>query len=309
MQEKFDTVELNMSGRNLDEQIELEIRSRINKQLDKGYRHTRDEAHEAKGMNVLNLARPMLAKVYNQQDLTGCFMQYKFDGHRILVTRQNDELIAYSRNGKLIHTIDHILEYVDIPEGTTLDGELYIHGMPLQQISSLVRKVQPDNIKLKYIVYDQISDKRFADRFDEIAKFRLGDDVFMAVTNDAHNDYEPAFAYAKKEGYEGLIARQNNVGYEAGKRSTQLLKIKTRFDFEAEVIAIIPSADGWAVLTCIAPNGKTFGVTAPGTMKQKHEIMDNAALYIGKMLTVECAEYTVDGMPFHPVAIAFREEE
>lgn len=307
---KFDTVTENMSGRNLDEQFELEIQSRINKQLDKGYRYTRDEAQLVQNKNSLNLARPMLAKVYNGQDLSNCFMQYKYDGHRCLVTRQNDELIAYSRNGKLINSIDHILDHISIPEGVTLDGELYIHGLPLQTISSYVRKLQPDSAKLQYIVYDQISEGRFADRYNSLMNYRLGGGAELAPTY-RHPPF--TLAEAKDQGYEGLIARQNNAGYEAGKRSAQLLKIKSRLDIEAKVIAIEPSADGWAVLTCQFFRRDSdigvFKVVAPGTMRQKYEIMSNAHLYIGKYVTVEFAGLTQDGIPFHPVAIGFREVE
>lgn len=307
VQSKIDQVHVNLSGRTIDEQMELEMQSRINSQLDIGYRYTFEEANASKGKNALNLLRPMLAKVYDKQDLSSCFMQYKYDGHRCLITRQNDELIAYSRNGKLIHSIGHILDGIDIPEGTTLDGELYIHGIPLQTISSYVRKTQPDSAKLKYIVYDQINDERFADRYESLINYKLGLGTELAPTY-----LQPPFTLkeAKQDGYEGLIARQNNMGYEPGKRSDQLLKIKSRLDIEAKVIGIEPSADGWAVLTCMPSNtNKTFKVVAPGTMEQKHEIYDNAALYIGKYVTVEFAEFTQDGVPFHPVATGFRESE
>jgi len=314
VQSKIDQVHVNLSGRTIDEQMELEMQSRISAQLDKGYRYTFEEAKEAKGKNALNLPRPMLAKVYDKQDLTSCFMQYKYNGHRCLITRQGDELTAYSRNGKIIETVGHILNDIDIPEGTTLDGELYIHGMALQNIGSLVRRLQVNSRKLKYIVYDQISNERFADRFEKLASYNLGSNVLYAATTSATNTVKIDLEHAKSMGFEGLIARQNNKSYEAGKRSDQLLKIKSRLDMEARVIAIEPSADGWAVLTCkffSTPfnTSKIFKVVAPGTMEQKHEIYNNAALYIGKYVTVEFAEFTQDGLPFHPVAIGFRESE
>jgi ATP-dependent DNA ligase len=224
VQSKIDQVHVNLSGRTIDEQMELEMQSRINSQIDNGYRYTLEEAKAAKGKNALNLPRPMLAKVYDKQDLSSCFMQYKYNGHRCLITRQGDELIAYSRNGKIIETIGHILDGIDIPEGTTLDGELYIHGMALQTISSLVRKVQEDNYKLKYIVYDQISNVRFADRYGKLLDYRLGNNARLATTHPSY--VWESLERAKEAGYEGLIARQNNKGYEAGKRSDQLLKIE-----------------------------------------------------------------------------------
>jgi ATP-dependent DNA ligase len=245
------------------------------------------------------------------------FWQYKYNGHRCLITRRDDCLLAYSRNGKHIGTIDHIFDGLEIPEGATLDGELYIHNTPLQTISSIVRRKQPDNTKLKYIVYDTILDKRFEDRLDTLAKYKMGPDVLVAPTircplremltkQGIHDE-----AHAK--GFEGFMLRMNNKKYEPGKRSSQLLKVKQAFDIEVVVIGVEPSVDGWAILICkfVDKHGiiKTFRTPAPGTMRQKTEILHNKENYINKLLNVEFAEYTIDGIPFHPVATSFREEE
>jgi ATP-dependent DNA ligase len=256
----------------------------------------------------------MLAQTYEgQRDNRDGFWQYKYNGHRCLITRQGDELIAYSRNGKPINTVSHIFEGMDIPEGTTLDGELYIHGKPLQTISSIVRRIQPANKDLKYIVYDQISTLTFSNRFNSLLSYEFGASIIPAPTTSGGYFNELASnSYLKgvqSEGYEGLMFRNNDRPYEPGKRSSQLLKVKMRLDMEVVVGRISPSKDGWAILHCSTPTGKSVSVTAPGTMEQKYEIYENAHLYIGRMLTIEFAEYTKDGVPFHPVAIAFREEE
>lgn len=44
-------VEVNQSGRSMEEQIKLEMDSRISKQLDKGYRYTIQEAEDLAGLN------------------------------------------------------------------------------------------------------------------------------------------------------------------------------------------------------------------------------------------------------------------
>ena len=57
VQSKIDQVHANLSGRTIDEQMELEMQSRINSQLDKGYRYTLEEAMEAKGKKQLRKER------------------------------------------------------------------------------------------------------------------------------------------------------------------------------------------------------------------------------------------------------------
>jgi ATP-dependent DNA ligase len=306
-------VEVNQSGRSLKEQVFLRMESRINRQKDKGYCETIEEARNSIGLNASKLLKPMLAQTYDgtKSNKNG-FWQYKYNGHRCLITRQGDELIAYSRNGKPINTVNHIFEGMDIPEGVTLDGELYIHGRPLQTISSIVRRVQPANKDLTYIVYDQIAKDNFDKRMSDLHGYVLNKNTIIADTQAGYtsefskNEYLKVIQYA---GYEGLMFRDNNKPYEPGKRSSQLMKVKMRHDMEVMVTRISPSKDGWAILHCVTPDKKFVSVTAPGTMEQKYEIYENAHLYIGKMLNIEFAEFTEDGVPFHPVAIAFREDE
>lgn len=52
----------------------------------------------------------------------------------------------------------------------SFDGELYVHGMPLQKIVSLVKKVQPDSAKLEYRIYDIPSDKVWEERVKDLTK-------------------------------------------------------------------------------------------------------------------------------------------
>lgn len=312
-QQQIEDVELNQSGRSLKEQVFLRMESRINKQKDKGYCDTIEEARASIGLNASKLLKPMLAQVYDghKSNKSG-FWQYKYNGHRCLITRQGDELIAYSRNGKPINTVNHIFEGLDIPECATLDGELYIHGKPLQTISSIVRRIQPANKELTYIVYDQILVKsNFDKRMSDLHGYKLSKNTIVAPTFES---YGPGFATNEQIkriqnlGYEGLMFRDNDKPYEPGKRSSQLLKVKMRLDMEVMVVRISPSKDSWAILHCLTPDKKDVSVTAPGTMEQKYEIYKNAHAYIDKMLNIEFAEFTKDGVPFHPVAIAFRDD-
>lgn len=335
MQVATETIELNKSGRDIDQQVALAMQSRINKQRDKGYCDSIEEAIESKGLNAVGLLRPMLAQKFRDVkniDFANCFVQYKYNGHRCLVTKWNGKLIAYSRNGKPITSIDHILKDLQwLPEGYALDGELYVHGMPLQSISSLVRKSQPDSKKLTYVVYDLVTPNiGYGERNGWLRAY-----VAPVAGFTPRICIAPTFAYAESKmpikerlaesianGYEGLILRHGNTGYEPGKRSQSLVKVKQVLDAEFCIVGVHQSADGWAIFECLkTPNWHwyegdflnngvdTFRVSAPGTMQDKHDAWANRNDFIGKMLTVEFFEWTIDSKPFHPVAIGIRGAE
>jgi DNA ligase-1 len=308
-------IEVNQSGRSMEEQMKLEMDSRISKQLDKGYRYTIQEAEDFAGLNSLNMYKPMLAVKYrdvaHRLNVDNCLHQYKFNGHRCLITNLNGEHIAYSRNGKIIDTIPHILAQLNVPSGVTLDGELYLHGCRLQTISSYVKRAQPMTKNLIYVVYDVINDMNYMHRQAQALRY-----VKEGATNVIH---APTFActgldlmqrlkIVKQMGYEGLMLRQKHTGYEPGARSAGLIKLKSCEDDEYEVVDIESSADGWAILVCRAGDGRLFKVSAPGTIENKTHIWNNPELFIGRYINVEYFEKTERGVPFHAVATGWRDK-
>lgn len=299
------------AGRSIQEQIDLRMNSRISKMLDKGYKETADEAAKS-STNQLGLVTPMLAKPLKQQKVANAFIQPKLNGHRCLITKVDDSVVAYSRQGKLIHTIDHITcQFMDLPESTVVDGELYIHGEKLQTIASLVKRKQDRSKEIRYFVYDyfdpQESQMRFEDRFEALKALTQDMDGFVVLTDTlAVNSLDEAIQVYHTHvdrGYEGSIVRDKNGKYESGKRSSSLLKIKPLFDTEVEVIDIVPGETGLGICVCrMAGLDRSFKILAPGTHGEKRECLENKADYIGKRLKVEYRELTADGVPFHAVA-------
>ena len=314
MQTHSEVVAINKSGRSLIEQINLLVESKINKQIDKGYRHSIEDARQCEGKNILNMYQPMLAKVVDKVsniDYNKCFYQYKYNGNRCLITRFEDEVVAYSRRGKIISSIPHIISTIDIEEGQTLDGELYIHGVSVQQLGSLIRKQQPDSVKLKFVCYDMVSKLPFNRRMNEISAMNLGPFVEVAKTGvfkPGITSVSEEMAAALENGYEGIMLRQGDTGYEPGVRSSSLLKVKPVYDAEFMVIDVQSSKDDWAVLVC-RHKDKTFKVCAPGTLQQKFLILEQKHLHIGKYVNVEFREFTDDGLPFHAVATRWITQE
>lgn len=317
MQTKVEIINEGKGGRTTQDQVLSRIASRVSKQRDKGYSSDIESAF-IRPTNSLGLPKPMLAKRYDQVanvDLKYSFVQHKYNGHRCIIGNVNGNIIAYSRNGKLITSIKHITDNIKLDEGEFIDGELYKHGISLQTISSLIKREQQNTANLDFIAYDMIKDVPYSERY--LRLLSLTDAPHKPIPNIilARTKHISQIVSVKDElmnsidkGYEGLIIRQGDNGYEDGKRSHSLIKVKKCFDDEFEIVFVHSSIDNWAILECVTNEGKSFRVSAPGTIKEKEYILNNYENYIGKYVTVEYFELTNNGTPFHPIAIAFRDK-
>ena len=245
---KIVPVKVNQSGRSIDQQIELEMNSRITKQMDKGYSCSLDEANNKTMTNALDLPLPMLAQPVSKINgpATAHYCQYKYDGMRCLIHNDGSRLIAYSRGGKPIETITHIKKLIDIPVGATVDGELYMHGTPLQTIMSTAKRFQPGTLELKYVVYDHVCDEPYSVRLANLKSWiKESHEIFIAPTKILGGEisYKEDLDLAQSLGYEGLILRHPHTKYEAGKRSKSLNKMKTVEDDEFVIVDIYPSKE------------------------------------------------------------------
>lgn len=308
LQTATEEVDEGKAGRSLEEQIMSRVSSRINKQKDKGYKETISSAKK-ETTNIIGLPKPMLAIPFNKVkniDFSSAYVQHKYDGNRCLIAKINGEKIAYTRNGKRYKVLSHILDSMDMLDNTIIDGELYCHGENLQTIVSWCKRDTPheNTHKLRYHCYDIISPKPFSERMDMLLDIDYGENSHFVCTKKvlSVNGIMDFFEQSRKHKYEGSIIRWGNFGYETGKRSKSLVKIKEWQDDIFTVVGINPSSDYWGVLTCVLPNNNHFSVTAPGTIEDKREVLVNRQNYLGKKIRVEYAYLTKEGKPFQPVA-------
>ena len=302
------------------EQALLELESRTKKKMDKGY-VTSLEAAQTPVTNSLGLALPMLATPLDKVkpdsiDWMHAFVQPKLDGHRCLY--KDGQL--YSRGGKSIE-MPHVLEEIERlgMAHMHLDGELYIHGKSLQEISRLVKKQRPESVEIQYHVYDQVNGERFIDRITPVlgrngySNIVLGVDTVYAGSMEAVNKHHEKYRAA---GYEGTMLRFGAHGYQDGKRSRELLKIKEFHDGEFMVVDVREGKPyirqnityQVPVWVCEADNGEQFTVTAAGTMEEKDAQWKNHQQYIDTLLTVKYHYLSKDGIPQLPIALRFFEE-
>lgn len=301
----------------------LEVDSKARLKMDKGYVKTLAEA-EAPSTNSLGLLKPMLAtpmeKVKPEKiDWDNAFVQPKLDGHRALFT----DGVLYSRQGKVLD-LPHIVEAIEAAgiEDLHLDGELYIHGKSLQEMSKLIKKHRPESLDIEYHIYDQMLDVPFLERISSLAS-RVPEwpatTRLKAVPTHVVMNLEHLMQFHSKyrsEGYEGSMLRFGEEPYRDGKRSRTLLKLKEFQDAEFEIVSVdegkpyITDKGTFQVpvYTCVIPeNLETFTVTAPGTMHEKHALWLDRSKTTGSLLTVKFHYYSSAGIPQLPVALRFHE--
>ena len=138
-----------------ESQAALELISKVKSQKDKGYRETVDDA------GAIGNSLPMLASNGATRPSLIVFpldVSVKIDGVRCFARLIEGEVILTSRGGKPYLTpaylVDPFLELFNELDTDILDGELYIHGLPLQEIISIVKKPEEDSPELSFMLFD-----------------------------------------------------------------------------------------------------------------------------------------------------------
>lgn len=130
-------------GRNALEQAIFEARARIKKQLDKNYRATKEELTDIPVLAMLSKDHTKAGKAETVEQ--GVYTSDKLDGVRCLAKcvqkLSGIDITIESRTGQL-YDVPHIVAELRqfMKPGDILDGELYVHGPSLQEITSAVKR-------------------------------------------------------------------------------------------------------------------------------------------------------------------------
>lgn len=155
-------------GKNPGKKNETTIVEQAIKEAVARWTYQRDRRHYGLTVEESDAKRtvaPMLAHKYEDHaakiNWEHAYAQPKFDGHRAIIfrdTNTNGNIRVFSRKGELIESVGHLFSDLKsiMPKGSSLDGELYVHGLELRKISSLIRRKQEDSIRLCYMAYDTI---------------------------------------------------------------------------------------------------------------------------------------------------------
>ena len=330
--------------RTAEMQAEFEAAAAWQKKKDEGYFETINEAR------THTVYLPMLAHPIMKTSTKGGVktkvmrhveypvdVQCKFNGLRCLAKITPLGVEFTSREGIHWNTLGHIA--ADLRAlgriGDIFDGEIYQHGIPLQDIGSYVHREQPETKFLSMYIYDmpqagghggaewELRRHELVKRFAGIegAWSPNGKHAIVLVPCFTANNYDEVQALGIKaiaEGYEGLILRQRKLPYEWNNRCESLLKWKQFQDAEFEVVGgssreyfdpasglSYPILDKFVCRNNI--NERTFEVVPRGTMGQRKAWLQELDTLKGQFLTVRFLERSKDGIPQgNPVGLGFR---
>jgi ATP-dependent DNA ligase len=286
------------------------------------------------GKNIIKVFEPVLAKEYdpkfNKLD-SGWNISQKLDGVRCLVNVNpvKNTIKAYSRSGKDLHNLEHILKSIPIDKITEpvfLDGEIvYIENGKddfTKTIEIVRRSKNKDKIKeldnLHYKIFDIIPEEEFYntigvslfnDRyirlctiFENIQKIKIVEQVQYTDEN-----FEIMNKKVETLGWEGLMIRDNKP-YK-GKRTRELCKVKKFHDAEYIVTGVINGPfrkiDGETglevtieCLSAVIIDYKDTKVGSGFSIDERQQYYDNPGDIIGKTITVQYFEKTPDSLRF-----------
>lgn len=325
------------------EQAAKECLAKWQKQKKKGYVESEDAARSEEIDNSLIAGGifPMLAQKYRdhaKKIAWPVYVQPKLNGHRCIAIVSNGKATLWTRKRKPITSMPHIIAELEANfTDAILDGELFNaqcnetspdyagpktpNAMTLQELSGLVRAKEPKGRyeMVQYHVYDLVNDKKYVDRMDELSALmsQVNFDVIRPVQTGMVVDdakVQEMMTAVRAAGYEGLMLRNAEGLYEQDKRSYDLQKVKKFIgDEEFEIIGIEEGKGKLAghvgSFVCLAKNGLEFKAKLEGATSFLKECFEDHSLWQGKLLTVEYAELTPDGKPFHGVGKDIREKD
>ena len=308
---------------------------------------------------------PMLVRKYVDEKknmVYPLFVQPKLDGARcvafldkspkkkpttknvVMYTRQKKDYLGFDDMKKEL--LPALIDMWDFEknESIRIDGELYKHGLTLQDISGAVRNPDRDNIKkyqgIKFHVFDAFYPKRPTLQFKN--RVSLVNDFFCALgKNPKHvvkvptllvkteKSQEKLYKKFLSKKYEGVILRNMDSEYlthptksSTSIRSKFVLKRKMTYDDEFEVVGFTEGAKGKdkgaIIWICETKNTKKqFRATPKNiTNEERYKLFKLASenkgagfdkLYKGRMMTVEYEDLSKDEVPLRAKAIGFRE--
>ena len=183
-----------------------------------------------------------------------CYVEYKYDGVRVIAIVQNGSATLHSRNGKLLENFPHIEEALSKPEfeGLVFDGE--VMSEDFQTLMKQVHRKEGAQTEDSYLaVFDMLTLEEFdaggtsknaIERRQRIVnlsdlftyRIQLVDATLIDMDSDEGQvKFQQMNKRALDEGYEGLMIKPVAEGYKC-KRSHAWLKIKPFIEVTLKVV-------------------------------------------------------------------------
>lgn len=315
-----------------ERQAVIEATALADKQKKRGYFEKIEDALDFQS------SQPMLAQNFNDYEHKikyNCYVQPKLNGMRFKLVKKDGLFVGESKAGldspvppHWIYGLKMLDAYGLVDNG--FDGEIYAGlqsegGLSLQEIISAYRKYNENTHKLEYHVYDiPVEGETFDQRAVRLGNLyykililenegiKLPIKVVWTGLVERPEEANRVYQYLVDQGYEGMMYRNADGMYEFGARSYDLIKRKAFVDFEAEVLSVEKDKNGCGVLLCKTINGKHIGSQFKVLMRidadeVNYRDYNNALALVGKTITVEAEEYSLDGIPTKPRGVGLRE--
>ncbi len=247
------------------------------------------------------------------------FIQPKYNGVRALYlpehkTLQSREEILWEPS-----VVEHLLSHLTSLNFVT-DGELYKHGMSLQQINSriAVKRIKPHDkgCEIGYIIYDVPTSQPMYKRVEILTKLdayikdKDWKHVSVAETHLVSSQLEADYYYKqwKDQGYEGLMYRTYEAPYgfaqHCGNQDNRWWSLQKRKDFLdlfATITGVYEGKDGFKNLLggfhCISDDGVEFDVGGGLDLEQRNRYWEEPRIVIGSRIRVNYEMFSDGGQP------------
>ncbi|MFD1769770.1 DNA ligase D [Sphingobacterium suaedae] len=295
---------------------------------------------------------PMLATLSERvPDDSPWLFERKLDGFRAITEITGKSINVWSRNGlsfnKKFPSISHLFDEISVQ--AIVDGEIVAEDARGRSNFQLLQHGEPlpSSYKLKYYVFDLLAlDGNDMREFSvterkEVLKLLIKkwNRPGLVLVDFLNDDLTTALRLAKKEGWEGVIAKEADSRYVSGKRSSLWRKIKVQQSQEAIVVgytkpsgsrasfgALVLAVNGDPGLTYVGNVGtgfsekllKELGEQLSGLKKTNKPFdksvdvaNENKVTWVEPHLIaeIEFSEWTKDGHLRHPVFKALRSDK
>lgn len=295
-----------------EEQAILEAQSKWNKKVKSGY------SEDISAPITVQLPQKVKSYVGSESKIKfPAYSTFKLNGVNGTYWLLDDgSLKLTSRGGDEYPPIPHleplVLNAMRTLDTDCLNGELYIHGEHLQDITSAVKKPKELSKKLMFVVFELPHiNKPYKDKIQLLKQLRnpFDPETKLSYTGclevNSQEDIEDHYDLAMENGYEGTVIYNADAEYKFNERSSSVYKYKKTLDAEFQVLSFELDKNNHPVYTCQSSGGP-FKVKRKGTNSERLADASIADSNIGKWLTVELEAYSKDNKPLKPVGLNFR---
>ena len=288
--------------RTAEQQAILEAQSKFAKKVKSGY------SQELTSTPTVQL--PQKVKTYqDNKHLVSypCYATPKYNGLNGTYWLLPDKTLKLtSRGGDELPPIPHleptILKMMEHFKTTCINGELYISGESLQNITSAVKKPKELSKSLVFIPFElPLVSAPYKDKVSLLIKY-------IPIVHITREEMLEEFYTATVEaGYEGVVIYNTDSIYQFNQRSSTVLKYKPVADAEYKILSYTTDRNGHPVFTCETHDGKQFKVKPKGTDEERKQIITNFdSQYKNNYYKIEYEMLSDSGIPLKGIGVGLR---